>query len=289
MISEAQAETAKVRAQVATLTQENARLTELINQAVADRDRENALKEEFEEKFRRTVSELSAVRKATWESAFQGLGVAERFLTASQTIQRICGVLRSESEFVGVHCYTFDLSEVMDALIAARLRGATVRVLADEQKTHCSKATGQAFARGMSRGVQVRIAHGFPLEEVYVNARPGRLENQCGGSHAKVLFARQAGVALIGSTNLTQGSMANAELTAQISTNPTGMQQLSDWFQERWSQGVDFDFEHGSGRFPSRARSQGAPRSARYSRSAGPAWDIHAPSSAPAPPCPAGQ
>ena len=222
-------------------------------------------------------------------SAFQGLGVAERFLTAAQTIQRICGVLRSESEFVGVHCYTFDLSEVMDALIAARLRGATVRVLADEQKTRCSKATGQAFARGISRGVQVRIARGSPLEEVYVNARPGRFENQCGGSHAKVLFARQAGVVLIGSTNLTQGSMANAELTAQISTNTMGMQQLSDWFQERWSHGVDFDFELGPEFPPARARSLGAPRSARCFGSAVSAFDTHVPSPVPALPCPAVQ
>ena len=190
---------------------------------------------------------------------------------------------------MGVHCFTFDLSDMMDALIAARLRGATVCVLADEQKTNDSKSTSQAFTRGASRGVQIRIAHGFPLEDYYVNARPGRLADRYGYSHAKVLFARQSGVAFIGSTNFTTSSLANAELTAQIALNPTGLQQVSEWFQERWSQGVGFTLGHGPGRSLRRARSQGAPRSSRYSMSPSPVRASYAPASGPAPPWPAGQ
>ena len=39
----------------------------------------------------------------------------------------------------------------------------------------------------------------------------------------------------VGSTNFTTSSMANAELTAQIVLSPTGLQQVSEWFQYRWA------------------------------------------------------
>ena len=74
MVSEAQAESAKARAEVATLTRENARLIELVSvqeaslrEAGADLDREKAQKEEIEGTLRRTVAELLAARKVALE------------------------------------------------------------------------------------------------------------------------------------------------------------------------------------------------------------------------------
>ena len=129
------------------------------------------------------------------------------------------------------------------------------------------------------------MGRGFPLMETYTHARPGgRLQDKFGGAHAKVVFARQSQVVLVGSTNYTTSSMANAELTAQIALSPTGLQWVSDWFQERWSEGVPFSPTLDGGRLASRARSQGAPR---FSRPGDRSWAMYASPSGLAPPWPA--
>ena len=178
-----------------------------------------------------------------------------------------------------VHCYTFDLEDVMDSLIDVVSRGGRAYVLADERKTYESDHPAQlrTLMRGQRAGVQVRIARGFPLQEVYLRARPGRLQNKLGGSHAKVVFARGARVAFVGSTNFTTSSLANAELTTQISLTEEGLRLISQWFDDRWAQGVDLAPRHGAAHASSRAHSQGAPRRSWSSVSPSPAWSRHAP------------
>ena len=177
----------------------------------------------------------------------------------------------------------------MTGLIGVKRKGGRVCVLADETKTHESRATGQLFAQGQAAGVEIRTARGVPLLHAYTNARPnGPLKDRLGASQAKVLYAAGSRVLFVGSTNFTTSSLANAEASVQISLSADGVNQVTEWWSERWSQGVIHTLGHGSGK-PSRARSQGAPRTARPSLSPGPPWAHYAPSSGPAPPWPADQ
>ena len=133
--------------------------------------------------------------------------------------------------------------------------------------------------RGQREGVKIRIAQGFPLRGVYRRARPGSLDNKFGGSHAKVVFARGARVAFVGSTNFTTSSLANAELTTEISLTEEGLGRISHWFEDRWAQGVELAPRPDAAHASSRARSQGAPRRPWSSLSPSPTWSRRAPTS----------
>ena len=91
-----------------------------------------------------------------------------------------------------------------------------------------------------------------------------------GGHHAKVMFGEETRLAFIGSTNFTQSSQCNIELTAKVQLTPSGLQTLQDWYEECWSHSTAYVLSGGSSgsrsgpwpsRRPTRARSRGAPRS----------------------------
>ena len=267
-------------------------------------ERERSRKEENEDVLRRTIAELSvwqnrvqALEAGTARElgegfrrdvVDQGLGICEQFLGSPATLLDIGHALAVEAEFVGVHCYTFDLEGLMTSLIAVCARGVRVCVLADERKTYESWATCHAYTRGQNAGVQIRLGRGKPLSNAYHRARPGSLDGRFGGSHAKVVFAKQARKAFVGSVNFTTSSMANAELAAEIALSPSGLRALSDWFTERWEQGVDYDPANTPARprAYSRARSLGAARSSWQSQSPSPVWGRYAPTAGPVPPWP---
>ena len=176
-------------------------------------------------------------------------------------------------------CYTFDLKEVVTGLIGVRQRDrshpARVRVLADEEHTdpmrgQSAKNTGVAFAQLLQSGVEVRTGRGTEIGGAYPLANPGnpRMEER-GGHHAKVLIATGLKLAFIGSTNFTQSSQCNIEMTAQIRLTETGLLFLTNWFEECWQTTTAYALSGGSAgsrggnwssRSPTRARSRGAPR-----------------------------
>ena len=89
------------------------------------------------------------------------------------------------------------------------------------------------------------------------------------GHHAKVMFGEQTRLAFVGSTNFTQSSQCNIELTAKVRLTATGLQTLQDWFDECWKHSTGYVLSGGSAgsrsgpwpsRSPTRARSRGAPR-----------------------------
>ena len=302
LVSDAREETARAQARVQELGVEVSRLSLALAAKEAHirdfhmaLDREKGLKEEAEEALRQTSVELADVREvaaalgrssdrdtqaARGSSPRAGpeIGTCERILGALDSIQSICRSIRAEKQLVCVHCYTFDLEEVMNSLIYVVGQGVDAYVLADERKTYELDHPAQlrTLRRGHREGVQVRIAQGFPLQEVYLRARPGSLQNKFGGSHAKVVIAQGSRVAFVGSTNYTTSSLANAELTTEISLTEDGLRRISQWFSDRWAQGVDLDSRPGAAQVSSRARSQGAPRRPWSSVSPSPSWSRHA-------------
>ena len=274
-------------------------------------ERERGLRDEADEVRQRTAAELAvwqerarALEAVTARevgegfrhdperviSTDQGLGICEQFLGSAATLHEINHALAVEHDFVGVHCYTFDLQGLMVSLIAACARGVRVCILADERKTYESWATCQAFTRGQRAGIEIRLGHGMPLGHAYRNARPGSMDGRFGGSHAKVLFAMSARMAFVGSVNFTTSSMANAELAAEVALSSLGVRTLSDWFTGRWNQGTNYDSANTPPRprAYSRARSLGAARSSRQSLSPSPEWGGYAPTAGPVPPWPRG-
>ena len=292
LVQQSQGDEAVARRRVEVLEREVARLSmmltareQTIQDLGNDLEKEKSRTRQAEDCLRMTTREVAAAQQEASESQARaerleealtnlprgppvghGLGVCERLLDANGTVTQWCGALATESVFVGVLCYTFDLDCVLRALIGVVARRGRVCVIADESKTHESRAAGQAFAQAQARGIEVRCGRGIPLVQAYLHANPqGKLQNRHGHSHAKVLFASGSGYLFIGSTNYTTSSTANVEATAQIKLSPEGHDEVAGWFDNLWTQALPHVLSSGVSRSPSRSRaqSQGPPRAAR--------------------------
>ena len=134
--------------------------------------------------------------------------------------------------------FTFDLSDIMDALTAARKRKCTVEVALDRGNSLKCANSRPLIMQMVANGVQVRVVSGRPLREAYVHARPGRLNGLNGILHAKVLWTEA--VAMIGSCNFTTSSQANREIVAVIRPSRRGVDQLKEAFSEIWDAAVPY-------------------------------------------------
>ena len=83
------------------------------------------------------------------------------------------------------------------------------------------------------------------------------------------MFGESTRLAFVGSTNFTQSSQCNIELTAKIRLTPSGLQRLLDWYDRCWENGTTYVLSGASSgsragpapsRSPTRARSRGAAR-----------------------------
>ena len=144
--------------------------------------------------------------------------------------------------------------------------------MADEAHTDPSqggmKTAGQQFQQMIHDGIEVRTGRGHPIMVSYPMAG---LDNprmhEMGGHHAKVMISEQSRLAFVGSTNFTQASRCNIEMTAKIRLTPSGLQELMDWFDRCWENSTAFVLSGGSSgsrsvpsRSPTRAGSRGAAR-----------------------------
>ena len=216
----------------------------------------------------------------------EGLGVCEAFLDAAGTRAQWFGTLSAETQFIGVTCYTWDLDPMIDGLLGVKMRGsgsATVRVIADEGKTHEERKTGQQFARATERGVEVRLARGMPLRVGYVHADPNHpCLDKLGAHHAKVLFGVSTKTAIIGSCNYTSSAQCNVEMGVKISLTQRGVDELTRWFNDLWGKAMPHVLGGGAtgsgARSPSRRGGRGDARSwSRGGRTAAATWQQASP------------
>ncbi|CAE7759425.1 unnamed protein product, partial [Symbiodinium necroappetens] len=148
--------------------------------------------------------------------------------------------------------FTYDDPELTSAATAAKLRGASVRLLIDLQKAHACKESGKILLQLLDSQVEVRTTCGRSLSEVY----GGSFRGFKGALHAKTALIRSRasgggddGVALfIGSHNLTKASRANREFVTELrlAASDTRVATYRAWYESMWSASEGIQVEAGA-------------------------------------------
>ena len=146
--------------------------------------------------------------------------------------------------------FTYDDPELTSAATAAKLRGASVRLLIDLQKAHACKESGKILQQLLDSQVEVRTTCGRSLSEVY----GGSFRGFKGALHAKTALVRSRasgdgddGVALfVGSHNLT--SRANREFVTELrlDASDTRVATYRAWYESMWSASEGIQVEAGA-------------------------------------------
>ncbi|CAE7449880.1 unnamed protein product, partial [Symbiodinium microadriaticum] len=125
--------------------------------------------------------------------------------------------------------FTYDDPELTSAATAAKLRGASVRLLIDLQKAHACKESGKILQQLLDSQVEVRTTCGRSLSEVYE-----------GGDDGVALF--------IGSHNLTKASRANREFVTKLrlAASDTRVATYRAWYESMWSASEGIQVEAGA-------------------------------------------
>jgi len=157
-----------------------------------------------------------------------GLGTLRAVLGARQTQKYACYLAGKAAGSIVMTSFTFDLMELMEALIAAQKRGVSVVLVADRSHTLRGATRDQADRLKclQDAGVRVLVAEGPNIQESYREVGrkvpPGK-----GIQHSKTLLADHT--VIIGSTNWTVSSKSNYECSVVVSLNPAGQVAYDTW------------------------------------------------------------
>ena len=136
---------------------------------------------------------------------------------AGETLECWLDVINQATTRIGVLAFTFDLPEVLHALLRAQRRGCDVILIVDE--THClSRSTrlqNPALAELADGGVNVYMRRGVDRTTARRKAAVRR-----GHCHAKFLMNEKDIV--IGSCNFTRSSLQNVEVATRVCLSAYG-------------------------------------------------------------------
>ena len=185
-----------------------------------------------------------------------GLGHVGRLLDAAETKAAWLTELRA-AQRIDMLAFTFDLEDVVEELIAARVRKVEVRALFDKRQAYgnATRRMKGALRRMAAYGVEVRTISGFELAGVYHGYVAGS-----GVLHAKVL-ATEASL-IVGSCNWTTASQANQEWDVQVQLNESGLAEVKRRYDKLWAAGQAFDLAEAEAQVEGRRRSPSRPRQA---------------------------
>jgi len=142
-----------------------------------------------------------------------GDGTVAAVMNAHDTVRTAEWLINHADDHVFLTCFTFDLSRISDALESAAKREVQVTVIAD--RNHTFKGVTQKQLERISSmdeaGVYVMLTNGI----------------HGGIQHSKTLEVD--GVAIIGSTNWTQSSLTNTELSVMIEFSDRGLRHFQAW------------------------------------------------------------
>ena len=186
-----------------------------------------------------------------------GLGPVTRLLDAAETKAAWLVEMRAAKR-INLLAFTFDLEDVIEEMIAARVRKVEVRAIFDKRQAYGSATRRMkgALKRVAAYGVEVRTISGFELSGVYHGYVAGS-----GVLHAKALVTETS--LIVGSCNWTTASQANREWDVQIQLNEAGQAEVKRRYDELWAEAQAFDLAEaeaqgegsaGRRRSPSRAR-----------------------------------
>ena len=164
-----------------------------------------------------------------------GLGPATRLLDAAETKAAWLVEMRT-AQRIDMLAFTFDLEDVVEEMIAARVRKVEVRAIFDKRQAYgnTTRRMKGALKRMAAYGVEVRTVAGFDLAGVYRGYVAGD-----GVQHSKIL-ATEASL-IIGSCNWTTSSQANREWDVQIQLNKSGLNEVKRRYDELWSEAQIFN------------------------------------------------
>ena len=151
----------------------------------------------------------------------RGVGTALDILGAYETLLQWTNEIDRAQTYVCVIAFTFDLLQVVNALMKARKRlGPHVRVIFDRNMFNSNQTKNQrpAAIQLRANGVQVRTG---PVGRV----------------HAKVLLTDS--VIMLGSTNSTAASQQNEEWTVAIEPTDEGSRTSLERYNRLWSASQD--------------------------------------------------
>jgi phosphatidylserine/phosphatidylglycerophosphate/cardiolipin synthase-like enzyme len=128
-----------------------------------------------------------------------------------------------------VTCFTYDLTEMTSALVAAAKRGVQVTVVADKRHTLLGATAKQVerFQAMLSNGITVLLSEGIPIQPEYAAAQR-QVRPATGIQHSKVLMSDE--YMIVGSVNWTTSSSCNQELSALTRLRNDGQAAAQRWF-----------------------------------------------------------
>jgi phosphatidylserine/phosphatidylglycerophosphate/cardiolipin synthase-like enzyme len=159
-------------------------------------------------------------------------------MNAKQTHKMAGYLIMKALKTIVLTCFTFDLAELLELLIAASKRGIRVTVCADEGHTYTGRTTFQAqrMQELYEGGVKVILVKGANLRDEY--SAVGRDFSGRGIQHSKTLLVDR--FLLCGSTNWTTSSKGNFELSLLQELSPLGLKAYEDWVQLLFDAGVRY-------------------------------------------------
>jgi phosphatidylserine/phosphatidylglycerophosphate/cardiolipin synthase-like enzyme len=133
--------------------------------------------------------------------------------------------VNSTTQTLDIMAYGFTSQDITEAIVAARRRGVTVRLIVDEKANISDDRMGasqKALTRLVKAGAQVRTIHKYPIHHDKVMIADGlHLEN--------------------GSFNFTAAAQAhNSENVSVRWNNPKAAAIFTQHFLSRWNQGAVF-------------------------------------------------
>jgi len=157
----------------------------------------------------------------------EGLGVTLSVMQAKESQHMRLFLIRTSSKIIVITCFTFDLEEVVDALIAAVVRGVPdVIVLADKRHTYGGITVNQSrrIWRLRDNGVIVGLCTGTDVGLSYSEHQRQVRPGLTGIQHSKTLLADE--FLVHGSCNWTTSSRANNEIDTLVHLNPDGISRM---------------------------------------------------------------
>ena len=192
---------------------------------------------EAELRAERAVSALLRAQQAEREVSGGALGQAEAFYDAAATRQACRQEIEGAKEVVELLAYTFDLEDIVEALVAARARRIVVRACFDAKQAAgaSTRRTRGAIQRLEAHGVEIRVVSGKPLQDAYGTT----VVQGVGIMHCKCLLADRCFLA--GSCNWTTSSQANHEMTVKVRLSEAGFRLVSERMAALFAAGRPFD------------------------------------------------
>jgi phosphatidylserine/phosphatidylglycerophosphate/cardiolipin synthase-like enzyme len=169
------------------------------------------------------------------------LGIATTLLDGMLSQEKAVSLVEKAVGSVGLLAYTFDRSDLVDALVGARRRGSAVTVGVDRRFSLNGRCRDQeqCLRRLTAEGVVVRLLDGGPTTEHY--RQVGRAQAGLGIAHAKLLVVelQDSKFAIIGSTNWTTSSRANLEAGLLVQLTDFGFGEIWAMISGRMSRGIE--------------------------------------------------